>query len=118
MFFYLQFTIGIAMLFILFFMRGNIENPIYSILKLGNTKFNKIISRLRFYIPWDLFCGMNENFMDIKIISSSDRNSYIWFLRKDKCIGNYYLNSDLSSLTLTFYYKSFFSFFFKSILLK
>ena len=84
MFFYLQIGIGIVMIFILFFMRGGLENPIYSIFKLDNTKFNEIVTQLRFYIPWGLFCGMNENFMDIKIISHSDKSSNIWFLRRDK----------------------------------
>lgn len=109
MFFYLQVTIGIVMLFILFFMRGSIENPIYSILKFRHSKFDKIITKLRFYIPWSLFGGMNENFMDIKIISSSNKSSHVWYLRKDKRIGNYHINNDLSSLTLTFYYKEMFS---------
>ena len=89
-------------------MRGGLENPIYSLLKLDNTKFNKIITQLRFYIPWSLFCGMDETFMDIKIISHSEKSSNIWFLRRDKRVGNYSFNSDLSSLTLTFYYKNLF----------
>lgn len=105
-------------MFILFFMRGGLENPIYSLLKLGDTKFNKVITQLRFYIPWDLFCGMNENFMDIKIISHSDKSSNIWFLRKDRCVGNYSFNTDLSSLTLTFYYKEYFADFLNNFFLK
>ena len=108
MFFYLQIGIVIVMIFILFFMRGGLENPIYSIFKLDNTKFNEIVTQLRFYIPWGLFCGMNENFMDIKIISHSDKSSNIWFLRRDKRVGNYSFYTDLSSLTLTFYYKELF----------
>ena len=109
MFFYLQIIVSIFLLFLLFFVRGSLENPIYSLFKLGNTKFNKIISKLRFYIPWSLFNGMNNTYMDIKIISSSNKSSHVWYLRKDKCIGNYHFNNDLSSLTLTFYYKEMFS---------
>ena len=94
MFIYLQILVGILMIFMLFFMRGGLENPIYSLLKLGHTKFNEIITQLRFYIPWGLFCGMNENFMDIKIISHSDKSSNIWFLRRDKRVGNYSFNTE------------------------
>jgi len=108
MFFYLQIVVSIIMLFVLFFMRGGLENPIYSLLKLDNTKFNKIITKLRLYVPWNLFSGMDESFMDIKIISHSEKSSNIWFLRRDKRIGNYSFNTDLSSLTLTFYYKRLF----------
>jgi hypothetical protein len=108
-FFYLQIVVSIFLLFLLFFVRGSLENPIYSILKFRHSKFDKIISRLRFYIPWLLFNEMNNNYMDIKIISSSNKSSHVWYLRKDKCIGNYYFNNDLSSLTLTFYYKEMFS---------
>jgi len=92
------------MFFMLVFMRGSVENPIYSILKLGNTKLDKIVTELRFYIPWILFMSMNNQFMDIKITSISNKSTYTWYLRKDKRVGNYKFNNDLTSLTLTFYY--------------
>jgi hypothetical protein len=61
---------------------------------------------------------MNENFMDIKIISHSDKSSNIWFLRRDKRVGNYSFYTDLSSLTLTFYYKELFDGFLNNFFLQ
>ena len=64
MFIYLQILVGILMIFMLFFMRGGLENPIYSLLKLGHTKFNEIIMKqvkaeyiedLELYLIFDIF---------------------------------------------------------------
>jgi hypothetical protein len=106
MFFIIQTCVSIFLLFILICMRGSVETPVYTLLKLRNTKFDKFLSKIRFFVPWGLFCGMNDEFFDIKITAASDKSLDIWFLRKDKKIGNYVFYTDLTSLTLTFYYKS------------
>lgn len=94
-----------GMLFVLIVVRGAIPNPIYAALIRGSW-FDRMVTRARLAIPWRLFCGMGPYTHDIAVhafLASGEVKR--WSLLNDKEVGGVPLRSDLTRLTLTFYFR-------------
>ena len=101
--------ITIFILSSLFLLRGGIKNPFYTCFKIGNTQFDRFVSKIRLHVPWSLFIGMDDKYHDIIITATTDQDTkYEWSVLNDKNIGGVKIQSYQSRLTLTFYYDKMF----------
>lgn len=67
-------------------------------------KQNYFIEMSRFFSSFAVFLGMNNEFIDIKLVASSLRTKKIWHLRKNKKIGDFYIGPYFVRQHLAFNY--------------
>jgi hypothetical protein len=92
------------------FIKGEILTPM-DIFKINDkrkfyiSKIYRFFEYIRYYINWNMFSGLGDNFIDIKITTKTKNGKQdIWYLRKDKNIGSFKLNSNNTRVTLSFRY--------------
>lgn len=86
-------------------MRSAVPNPIYD-LWLKGTKIDRLVTFLRFTIPWTLFCKMERYFCDMRIrVRQASGQEHTWFLLRDEEFGPIRISDKLSRLTLILYYR-------------
>lgn len=67
---------------------------------------NLFIMKSRFFSSFGLFLGMDHKFHDIKIVANGTKTEEIWYLRRDRKIGNLDLKPHMIRQALAFNYSS------------
>jgi hypothetical protein len=91
----------------LFFLTGPLENPLYELFKLEDSKIKLFVDYLGLHNDWGVFTdGPTMNYWDVRVTGKSDEETHVWYLRRDNYIGNFRLYTDLTKLTIATYYES------------
>jgi hypothetical protein len=95
----------VVFLFFFFMFRGPVRNPLWEYLSLRGGRLDRLVQRIRFFQDYGVFCGCSEFFYDVRITAEYLEGQRVWFLRRDRDAAGLNLRSDLTRLTLAFYYK-------------
>jgi len=95
----------VVFLFFFFMFRGPVRNPLWEYLSLRGGRLDRLVQRIRFFQDYGVFCGCSEFFYDVRITAEYLEGQRVWFLRRDRDAAGLNLRSDLTRLTLAFYYR-------------
>jgi hypothetical protein len=108
------------MLFGLIIVRSPRTNILTAFVDVEETFIGLLVDLFGFHVCWTMFTsGPDKNFWDIKITALTDKKKHIWFICRDKKIGNFVVHSHNSRISLADVYEEcaeyFNKFYFKQV---
>ena len=101
------FKVILITIYLLFFIKNIVSillSKDYEMINKIIQKENKFIKRSRFFSTFGVFLGMSQEFTDIKLVANSFKKNEIWYLRRDKKIGNLLLRPHFVRQIMAFNY--------------